>query len=77
MPICLSISSTQMLYLYLLSSSSNPQNRNMIIVPQPRHRECYKCRIARAPAGKFAPRNRLYRTDVPYHFAFNGFPRGS
>lgn len=70
-------SSTQMLYLYSLSSSSNPRNRDMAIVPQPRHRECHKCRIARAPAGKFAPRNRLYRTDVPCHFAFNRFPRGS
>lgn len=70
-------SSTQMLYLYSLSSSSNPRNRDMAIVPQPRHRECHKCRIARAPAGKFAPRSRLYRTDVPCHFAFNRFPRGS
>lgn len=66
--------STQMLYLCSLSSSSNPRNRDMAIIPQPRHRECHKCRIARAPAGKFcAPRNRLYRTDVPCHFAFNPF----
>lgn len=66
-------SSTQMLYLYSLSSSSNPRNRDIAIVSQPHHHECHKCRIARAPAGKFAPRNRLYRTDVPCHFAFNPF----